>query len=345
MRIRMVKTLQGGERLAGPVITDEKEILISRGTVLKTEYLDLISFLGIETVCIEDPYEAEEKPQRIISKSSYEEYIDKVQKILENHIYHGKNSLREIEQVAKDITKDVLNADENIVIDMEERNGNLYDHTLSVTTLAVMVARKLGVGEEKLFSIALGALLHDLGLRYITVPYHNCEMNTLSSSEVFEFRKHPILAYSALEEENWIDPLAKKIILSHHERKDGSGFPLRQKTRDLDCAIVQACDALDCFISGIECKRIGVQQALEYLVETSDVLFERKIIKVIEGMVARYPVGTKVTLNTGEFGVVLMQSKNSIRPVIGVLDENDELTDVRYELDNNKKVSILQVER
>lgn len=344
MRIRLVKTLQGGERLAGPVITEEKEILISRGTVLKTEYLDLISFLGIETVCIEDPYEAEEKPQRIICKSSYEGYIDKVQKILENHIYHGKNSLRDIEQVAKDITKDVLNADWDIVIDMEERNGNLYDHTLSVTTLSVMVARKLGVAQEKLSSIALGALLHDLGLRYITVPYLNCEMNMLPSSEVFEFRKHPILAYSALEEESWIDPLAKKIILSHHERRDGSGFPLKQKTRDLDCGIVQACDALDCFISGIECKRIGVQQALEYLVETSDVLFERKIIKVIEGMVARYPVGTKVALNTGEFGVVLMQSKNSIRPVIGVLDENDKLTDVRYKLDDNKKVSILQVE-
>lgn len=344
MRIRLVKTLQGGEILAGPVITEEKEILIPRGTVLKTEYLDLISFLGIETVCIEDPYEEEEKPQRIICKSRYEEYIDKVQKILENHIYHGKNSLREIEQVAKDITKDVMEANENIVIDLEERNGNLYEHTLSVTTLSVMVARKLGVEEEKLSFIALGALLHDLGLRYITVPYTNCDMKSLSSSDAFEFKKHPILAYSVLEEEKWIDPLAKKMILSHHERRDGSGFPLKQKSRDFDCGILQACDALDCFISGMECKRMGVQQALEYLMETSDVLFERKIIKVIESLVARYPVGTRVRLNTGESGVVLMQTENSIRPVIGVLNEKDELTDIRYRLDENKKVSILQVE-
>ena len=57
MRIQLVRTLQGGEKLAGPVITKENEILISEGTTLKTEYLDLISFLGIETVCIEDPYE------------------------------------------------------------------------------------------------------------------------------------------------------------------------------------------------------------------------------------------------------------------------------------------------
>ena len=43
MRIQLVRTLQGGEKLAGPVITKENEILISEGTTLKTEYLDLLS--------------------------------------------------------------------------------------------------------------------------------------------------------------------------------------------------------------------------------------------------------------------------------------------------------------
>ena len=76
MRIQLVRTLQGGEKLAGPVITKENEILISEGTTLKTEYLDLISFLGIETVCIEDPYEEDETPHDIISNEKREEYIE-----------------------------------------------------------------------------------------------------------------------------------------------------------------------------------------------------------------------------------------------------------------------------
>ena len=50
MRIRRVNTLVGGETLAEPVITEEKETLISKGTVLKPEYLDLLSFLGIDTI-------------------------------------------------------------------------------------------------------------------------------------------------------------------------------------------------------------------------------------------------------------------------------------------------------
>lgn len=130
----------------------------------------------------------------------------------------------------------------------------------------------------------------------------------------FEYRKHTILAYSALEGETWLNPIAKKMILAHHERKDGSGFPLKQKTKEIECNILQVCDAFDCMISGMECKRVGLQSALEYMIETSDVLFERKIVKVLQKLIAYYPVGTMVRLNTGEPGLVMEQTTNSIRP-------------------------------
>lgn len=344
MRIRLVKTLKGGERLAEPVITDEKEILIPEGTILKPEYLDLISFLGIETVCIEDSFESEEIPHYIISKQRKEDYITRVQKILENHIYQERNSLEKLKPLAEELVAELMQIDENIVIDVEERNANLYEHTIMVTILSVMVARKLKLEENVIQEMALGCLLHDLGLRYITVPFINQDMESRPSGEILEYKKHTILAYSALEGENWIGANAKKMILSHHERKDGSGFPLKQKSREIECNILQVCDAFDCAISGMEQKRVGIQQALEYLVETEDVLFDRKIVKVIENLVGRYPVGTKVRLTSGELGIVISQTDNSIQPIIGVLDEKEQLTDIRYELNREKQISILQVE-
>lgn len=344
MRIRLVKTLKGGEKLVEPVITNEKETLISAGTVLKPEYLDLLSFLGIEAVCVEDPFALEEKPQHIISKQETEEYTKRVQKILENHIYLEKNSLEKLKPLSEELVEKLLQVDENIVIDVEERNGTLYDHTILVTILAVMVARKLKLEEETIKEIALGCLLHDLGLRYITVPYVNLDMDTRPSSEQFEYKKHTIQAYSALESEDWIGATSKKMILCHHERRDGSGFPLKQKSRETPCNILQACDAFDCAISGVERKRVGIQEALEYLMETAGVLFDRKIVNVIAKLVGRYPVGTRVRLTSGEIGIVISQTENSIRPVIGVLDDNDNLTDIRYDLMKSKKISILQVE-
>lgn len=344
MRIRLVKTLKGGERLAEPVITEENEILIPSGMILKSEYLDLLSFLGIETVCVEDPFAAEETPHRMIEQKKTEEYVKRVQKILENHIYQEKDSLKNIKVLAEELVAELLEVDENIVIDMEERNGNLYDHTIMVTMLSVLVGRKLKIEKEILQEIALGSLLHDLGLRYITVPYINLDMESRPSSESYEYKKHTIQAYSVLEAEGWIGANAKKMILLHHERRDGSGFPLRQKSRDLECNILQVCDAFDCAISGMECKRMGIQQALEYLMETADVLFERKIVRIIEKLIGRYPVGTKVRLTSGESGIVVSQTQNSIRPIIAVLDEKESLTKVRYDLNRKKKISILQVE-
>jgi hypothetical protein len=98
MRIKEVRTLKGGELLAESVLTEEKEVLISKGTVLKPEYIDLLSFLGVDTVCIEDPYAEFEEPHQFMKPEVFTSYVNRVQKILENHIYSGKDSLRPIKQ-------------------------------------------------------------------------------------------------------------------------------------------------------------------------------------------------------------------------------------------------------
>ena len=82
MRIRQVRALKGGELLAESVLTEEKEILIAKGTVLKPEYLDLLSFLGYDTVCIEDPYAEFEHSNEFVEKDKKKYYVNYVRKIL-----------------------------------------------------------------------------------------------------------------------------------------------------------------------------------------------------------------------------------------------------------------------
>lgn len=343
MRIRQVKSLKGGELLAEAVMTEEKEILIPKGTNLKPEYLDLLSFLGIDTVCIEDPYFEFEHPHKFMSKKKKEYYVNRVQKILENHIYNGKEDLKELEPLAKDIISDMMAVNDKIVIDFEERDGNLYEHTIMVTFLSIAVARKLKLSVLEIETIALGCLLHDLGLRYITVPYINYDPEKSTITEAFEFKKHSILAYTALENEQWLNNVSKKMILSHHEKKDGSGFPLRQKTKEIECNILQVCDIFDCMVSGMECKRSNVQTALEYITEASGILYDKKVVRAIEKIIARYPVGTKVKLNTGEVGVVISQTEDTTHPIIAVVEKSGELNNVYYNLNKNKNISILEI--
>lgn len=71
------------------------------------------------------------------------------------------------------------------------------------------------------------------------------------------------------DEESWIAPISMKMVLSHHENMAGTGFPMKQKNKELECRIIQACDAFDSLISGMECKRICVQEAINQIKENN----------------------------------------------------------------------------
>lgn len=90
--------------------------------------------------------------------------------------------------LANEIVREITEEEQPKVIDIEERNGSLYEHTVLVTMLSLVVAKMLKVKEESYIDIAIGALLHDLGMRYITVPYINFDMDNRPASEVFELK-------------------------------------------------------------------------------------------------------------------------------------------------------------
>ena len=101
----------------------------------------LFLFWGIDTVCIEDPYEDLKIIHFIISEERKQYYVSEVQKILENHIYHGKNSLNKMADLANEIVREITEEEQPKVIDIEERNGSLYEHTVLVTKLSLVVAK------------------------------------------------------------------------------------------------------------------------------------------------------------------------------------------------------------
>ena len=63
---------------------------------------------------------------------------------------------------------------------------------------------------------------------------------------------------------------------------------------ELECRIIQTCDAFDSLISGMECKRICVQEAINQIKENDGGRYDNKIIKCLLSSIAKYPVGTTV---------------------------------------------------
>lgn len=341
MRIRAVSKLIGGEILAESILTREKEILIPKGTELKSEYIPLIQSLEIESLMLEDPYEDYEKPHFIIQEDSIKKYTESVRKLMEGHIYHENDkSLKIFEVIANDIVKEINSSTADAILDMKERSSNLYEHTIMVTLLSVLVGKKLKLDEQRLYNLALGCLLHDIGLRYITIPYEGRDLTTIEPAEMFEYKKHTILGYSALQDEKWIPQISRKMILSHHENMEGTGFPMKQKYKETECRIIQACDAFDCYISGMECKRMSVQEALDIIIGNAGKKYDKAVVDNLVSTVAKYPVGTTVKTNVEERGVVISQTVDPENPIIMILN-TDECSERNLMLEEN--ISILGV--
>ena len=339
MKCKSIDALKGGEVLAEPIVSQRQDTIIPRGTVIKIEYLPLIASMGIQTVMIEDPYEDYETPHPIIENPHFDYFVRRIKGIMEGHIYQSNSSLREFEMIANEIIKETQEIPNDIIIDVTERDADLYEHTIMVTLLSVFIGKRLHLDRKKLYNLALGSLLHDIGIRYITVPYESINPKTVDPVAMFELKKHTILGYSALDNENWIPDISRKMILSHHERIDGSGYPMRQKNKEIEIRIIQVCDLFDCCVTGMEGTRQSLQDTLRILAERAGIGLDKKVVEQLLDIVAPYPVGTEIKTSDEGQRIVIAQTSDKNSPIIMIVDEKEK----KYEQKNlmlEKDISI-----
>lgn len=337
MKLCKVSDLKGGEVLAKAILTPELRILLSEETKLRPDYIEKIKELGISEVYIkeEEHVHAEEV---VLLKTNVEIFFrDRVKSILEKHTYNKNSELMELSQTADNIIMSILEEDEVVekIYDIKERSSDIYEHSISICSLATLTALKLKLSKQKVHDIGVGCLLHDLGLRYLTIDYADQDVSSLSKMELAEFMKHPVYAYSVLKDENWISDISKNIILYHHELLDGSGYPLHAREIPFEAQIVNICDTFDEMICGIGCKRQRVYEAVEYLKMFKGLKYNKDIVEVFLEFTAVYPAGSHVLLSDNSIGSVIRQNKEfPDRPVVQIMkDKNGKTVNKQIILD------------
>ncbi len=325
MKVCSIEELVGEEVLAKDIFTPEYQILLSMGTKLKKEYIEKLIELNVKEVWIEES-EPHAKRVLILKEEVEETFKHKVKNILEKHTYSHNEELAELCHTADRIITNILEEEQVVeqIYDIKARSSDIYEHSISICSLATVVALKMNMPKHKIHDIGVGCLLHDLGLRYLTVDYTDVDFKECPESEYAEYKKHPIYGYTALRGENWISNASKNMILYHHERLDGSGYPLKATDISKECRIIQVCDAFDELICGIGCKRVKVFEAIEYLKIYKDIKFDGEIVDIFLEFTAVYPAGTVVRTNEKEIGVVLYQNKEfPDRPVLRIIKDKD----------------------
>jgi PAS domain S-box-containing protein len=164
---------------------------------------------------------------------------------------------------------------------LDFRDNETEGHSRRVTDLTVRVARKMGIGQEKLVHIRRGALLHDIGK--LGVPDNILLKPGKLTDEEFEImKKHAEIAFSILSPIEFLRP-ALDIPYYHHEKWDGSGYPkgLKGEEIPLTARIFAIVDVWDALRSDRPYRAAWPEERVsEYLREQSGKHFEPSVLEL-----------------------------------------------------------------
>lgn len=221
-----------------------------------------------------------------------------------------------------------------------------FVHSVNVAAYTTVLAKDYGMENEELKKLCAGALCHDVGKMLVRKEVLN-KPGRLTDEEFEEMKSHPTLGYNLLKE-NGIDEDIALIALYHHERIDGSGYPmgLHEDQLPISAQITAITDVYDALTSDrVYKKAIESNNAMMIIVSESGRHFNPKFVSIFQRAVGIYPIGSLVKLNNGYIARVLEQNEGIVRPVIQILYDNrgrpveDELV---LNLMDNREIYIVE---
>ncbi len=329
MRRIQTEQIRGNEILAKDIYSGNGVIILPEGTKLKLEYRKRLCELNITDIFVEDEISKEITEEDFQDEVICELCSDSLQNAIETFFYASKRERKKLFVVAEGVIQNVLERKEVLynVSMVRRKDKSISDHCLSVAALSILVALNAGFTVEQTQEIAIGALLHDIGFMKVKVDYNTVIEDETDDEVKKEIRRHVVYGYMSVEKQEWLSSVAKDIILYHHERIDGSGYPFKLVGDRIkpEVRLVSICDAFDNMIYGNLEHKVKVYEAIEYITGLAGRKFDAHFTNVFVSSVAPYPVGSIVKTNNDQTCIVIRQNNQSpTRPVLRELIRNED---------------------
>jgi HD-GYP domain-containing protein (c-di-GMP phosphodiesterase class II) len=211
---------------------------------------------------------------------------------------------------------------------------NIFNHSINVAVYSLCVGKEMFLPYNRLKVLCTAALLHDIGMQKIPkeILY---KVEALDDREKKIMQMHPRYSFDILQETNNCNLEISSIVLQHHERYDGKGYPNGIKNERIHqmAKIISICDIFDALTSDRPYRqKFEKNESIEYLLSTGENNYSSQVIQGLISSISIYPYGQWVKLSTGEIGIIASQEEeNSLnyRPMVMVyIDMNG------YELKN-----------
>lgn len=352
------------------VIDKEGRLLVSKNTVLTIETLEklkkfssrkvfsmkvLLSELNIKTVVklengsvqevASSQIKMEYTKERLVIKEKFEEMhksikqsfdelsrnntSPKVKKELDNTVEEIKNNLS--------VNIELLNE----ILDVKATDEYLYNHSLNVAVVSNLIGRWIGLEQKDLDILILAGLVHDIGKLRVDPAILN-KPGKLTDEEFAEMKKHPEYSYQMLMEMGYKDNAILKAVTFHHEKEDGSGYPLKISGDKITihAKILAIADIFDAMTSNRVYKaRVSPFKVLEMFQNQNFGKLDYKIIMVFIKRFTENYVGSEVILSNNQRAKIVSLNAYEITKPLLVTSEGKFI-----DISREREVQILDFE-
>lgn len=362
--IKVINELEVGDIIEEDVFANTKFPIVKKGTLVTDVQIDVLKQFDIVQVLvrvIEEDEIVEVRPavrkeksptqdlevkrfiEEVIQEEKHEDDFQVVYRDTYRKYKTEYDRLRSGSKVNVPHTRQIIIPliemffeSEHTIYDLKRKisvEDYIYHHHLRTSIVATILAKELGYSKAEQNQISLAALLMDAGMAKISMTLLN-KTRDLTEQERAEIRKHVIHSYTSIQNSPILKPEIKTAIVQHHERMDGSGYPLQSKYQEIH-QISQILAVADVFCALTEKRpyraNLSEVEAIEYMRYEQYGKYDLKVIEQLQKVIGLVTVGTQVELNNKAIGVVVHENKDNVyRPIVKVDDKVIDLKERKY---------------
>lgn len=342
-----------GMKVASNIYNSDDKRIVDIGTVITKDVIETLKRNSITTVSVMELLDLKKENtvntagdgKKAVVRGLIEENGKKILKIDSEEVAKKKEitieKTKSLYEAAKNgggidfdsMKKEVNNMLSSIVENKEahsylsmlkRKDETMYKHAVDVATLSAITAGELNLTKVDMANIMLGALVHDIGK--VLIQESLLTKVNLTKDEEAILKKHPTQGYKLVKRDNLDDNIAD-IVLEHHEKYDGSGYPFQKDNKDISLysKIVAVCNTFNNLITkGEHGVPYTPDKAVKVIISLAKKDFDSDVVKAFQKAIGFYPNNTRVKLSNGSIARVIEQNPNlPLRPVLSIVKHLD----------------------
>ena len=331
----LLSKLKPGDKIVQDVQTPLGNTLFHKGVVVTSRELEILQAFQVrsveveaadkldKTVASEKKNEAEEEKQAVSSfQAEYEETLQLIKRTFNNALSGQSLPILEIRKQMEKLIG--LIGEYNVLTYNPvglKADDYWYHNSLLTGLTSYLLARWNGFAAKDWVQIALAGLLHDIGNTKVDRAIL-FKPNALTSEEREEVRRHTVNGYQLLKSSPALNEGVKLAALQHHEREDGSGYPLGIKADKIHpyAKIVAIADTFHAMtLNKVYKKAASPYVVLEEIRENAFGKLEPSYVRMFIERATQFHNGTVVKLSDGRSGEIVFSDRSQpTRPWVSV---------------------------